>query len=116
MRAKEEFSEIKGITPAMFHILLSLAEGPQHGYGIGKSVEISSEGNFRLGPGTLYRTLESIRGYGWIRHSKRKLEPGDDPRRLYYEITPNGKEILIHELKKMESALKRAKKLDLLES
>ncbi|EKR63509.1 MULTISPECIES: PadR family transcriptional regulator [Leptospira] len=114
MVAKEESAEAKGITPAMFHILLSLAEGPQHGYGIGKSIEISSEGNFRLGPGTLYRTLESIRGFGWIRHSKRKMLENDDPRRLYYEITSDGKEILVYELKKLEIALKKAKKLKLL--
>ncbi len=73
MVIKEESIETKGITPAMFHILLSLAEGPQHGYGIGKSVEISSGGNFHLGPGTLYRTLELIRGFGWVRYSKKKI-------------------------------------------
>ncbi|EMI71682.1 PadR family transcriptional regulator [Leptospira noguchii] len=114
MSTKEESIETKGITPAMFHILLSLAEGAQHGYGIGKSVEISSGGNFHLGPGTLYRTLELIRGFGWVRYSKKKVVENDDPRRLYYEITSNGKEILVYELKKMETTLKRAKKLNLL--
>ncbi|MGJ4752594.1 PadR family transcriptional regulator [Leptospira kmetyi] len=114
MVLKEESIETKGITPAMFHILLSLAEGSQHGYGIGKSVEESSEGSFKLGPGTLYRTLESIRGFGWIRYSKKRANENDDPRRLYYEITSEGKEILVSELKKLEATLKRAKKLDLL--
>ncbi|EMN12496.1 PadR family transcriptional regulator [Leptospira borgpetersenii] len=114
MTLKEESVEAKGITPAMFHILLSLAEGPQHGYGIGKSIETSSGGNFRLGPGTLYRTLESIRGFGWIRYSRRKILENDDTRRLYYEITSDGKEILVSELKKLEVTLKKAKKLKLL--
>ncbi|EMY79546.1 transcriptional regulator, PadR family [Leptospira weilii serovar Ranarum str. ICFT] len=114
MGIKEESVETKGITPAMFHILLSLVEGRQHGYGIGKSIEVSSAGNFRLGPGTLYRTLETIRGFGWIRYSKKKTSENDDPRRLYYEITSDGKGILVYELKKLDTTLKRAKKLNLL--
>ncbi len=58
--------------------------------------------------------LELIRGFGWVRYSKKKVMENDDPRRLYYEITSDGKEILVYELKKMETTLKRAKKLKLL--
>ncbi|MDV6235479.1 PadR family transcriptional regulator [Leptospira ellisii] len=114
MSRKGESSERRSVTPAMFHILLSLAEGPSHGYGIAKSVEDSSDGSFKLGPGTLYRTLEQLRSWNWIQYSKRKTAADEDPRRLYYEIAAAGKKVLVSELKRLESTLRKAKRLDLL--
>ncbi|TGK33291.1 PadR family transcriptional regulator [Leptospira gomenensis] len=116
MSKKGDAPEQKSITPAMFHILLALAEEPSHGYAIAKSLYDSSSGSFKLGPGTLYRTLEQLRSWAWIRYSKRKAAEGDDPRRLYYEITATGKKVLVSELKKLESALIKAKSLDLLKN
>lgn len=77
--------------PATFHILMSLAEEERHGYAIIKDVEASTEGELRLSPGTLYRTLQRMLEEGLIVESNRRPARAlDDERRRYYRITPQG--------------------------
>ena len=73
-----------------FHILLALAGGERHGYGIMQEVERRSDGTVRLGPGTLYGAVKRMLESGWI--AERAADgPGDDPRRrCYYRLTPAG--------------------------
>ena len=52
------------LTPAAFHILLTLADGEKHGYGIMQEVAVISDGQIKLGPGTLYGTLKRMLGDG----------------------------------------------------
>jgi DNA-binding PadR family transcriptional regulator len=80
------------LTSAQFHILLTLAEGARHGYGIMQEVEERTEGALELGPGTLYRSLKQLMARGLIR----EVETCDDteaesgrPRRCY-ALTPSG--------------------------
>lgn len=54
------------MTPAMFALLLALSRGEQHGYGLSGAVESLTHGRIRLGPGTLYRTLQRMRVDGLI--------------------------------------------------
>ena len=76
---------------ATFHILMSLAEEERHGYAIIKDVEASTEGELRLSPGTLYRTLQRMLEEGLIVESgRRPARALDDERRRYYRITPHG--------------------------
>ncbi len=76
---------------ATFHILMSLAEEERHGYAIIKDVEASTEGELRLSPGTLYRTLQRMLEEGLIVESNRRPARAlDDERRRYYRITPQG--------------------------
>ena|SRR5215212_10031643 len=76
---------------ATFHILMSLAEEERHGYAIIKDVEASTEGELRLSPGTLYRSIQRMLEEGLIVESNRRPARAlDDERRRYYRITPLG--------------------------
>jgi DNA-binding PadR family transcriptional regulator len=54
------------LTPAQFHILVTLADGGRHGYGIMQEVERRTDGATELGPGTLYRSIKQLRARGFI--------------------------------------------------
>lgn len=80
------------LTPAMFHILLALADTERHGYGIMREVERASDGTFQLGPGTLYRSIKQMLALGLIEESEERPDPAlDDERRRYYRITGAGR-------------------------
>lgn len=79
------------LTPAAFHILLALADGEKHGYGIMLEVAEISQGQLKLGPGTLYGTIKRMLGDGWIEESEERPDPAlDDERRRYYRLTDLG--------------------------
>jgi DNA-binding PadR family transcriptional regulator len=79
------------LPPATLHILMALAEGDRHGYGIIQDVEDRTEGALRLSAGTLYRTIQRLVERGLIVESRRRPSPEeDDSRRRYYNITPFG--------------------------
>jgi DNA-binding PadR family transcriptional regulator len=87
------------LTPAVFHILLALASGARHGYGIMKQVEADSMGKVRMGPGTLYGSLKRMLDDGLVRQSQPRLDPErDDERRIYYQLTGAGARALAAEL------------------
>ena len=76
---------------ATFHILMSLAEEERHGYAIIKDVEASTDGELRLSPGTLYRSIQRMLEDGLIVESNRRPARAlDDERRRYYRLTPLG--------------------------
>lgn len=80
------------LTPAMFHILLALADGERHGYGIMREVEATTDGAFQLGPGTLYRSIKQMLALGLVEESDERPDPElDDERRRYYRITSAGR-------------------------
>jgi DNA-binding PadR family transcriptional regulator len=73
-----------------FEILLALAAGKLHGYGIMQQVESRSGGSTRLGPGTLYGAIKRMIRAGWIDTSE--PDSGDDVRRrCYYRLTRAGR-------------------------
>jgi DNA-binding PadR family transcriptional regulator len=79
------------LPPATFHILMSLAEEERHGYAIIKDVEASTDGELRLSPGTLYRSIQRMLEEGLIVESNRRPARAlDDERRRYYRITHVG--------------------------
>lgn len=90
------------LTPAMFQILLALADGERHGYSIMREVERASEGAFLLGPGTLYRSIKQMLALGLIEESDERPDPDDDDeRRRYYRITPFGQRVLQAETRRL---------------
>ena len=100
------------LTPAVLHILLVLASGELHGYAIAQEVERATDGDIRMGPGTLYGSIERMLDAGFIAESTRPSQR-DDPRRRYYRITGAGKRALSAELARLERvvAIARAKHL-----
>jgi DNA-binding PadR family transcriptional regulator len=92
------------LTPFAFHVLLALADGERHGYGIIKEVEDRSGGTVTLRTGTLYTLLARLKKEGLIAEAglPEGAEPGDD-RRRYYELTPLGDEVLKAEARRLEA-------------
>jgi DNA-binding PadR family transcriptional regulator len=93
----------------MYHILLSLAQGERHGYGIMREVAELSDGAVKLGPGTLYRVLREILDAGLIVESDERPDPAhDDERRRYYALTDAGRRAAQAETLRMERVVRRA--------
>jgi DNA-binding PadR family transcriptional regulator len=111
---KRETESFLPLTPAMFHILLALADGEKHGYAILKEVARRTEDKVRLSAGTLYGNLSRLESAGLIAESNKRPEVVlDDERRRYYLLTEFGREVAVAEAERMEEALgqARAKKL-----
>ena len=83
--------QLPPLTPAVFYILLALADGDKHGYGIMKEVEERTEGQIRLKPGTLYQAISRLVSAGLIEEIAERPDPAtDDERRRYYRLTGGG--------------------------
>ncbi len=99
---------------AAFHILLSLADEDRHGYGIMRQVEQQTDGRMRLGPGTLYSSIQALLEEGLIQEvdAGEESEPGRE-RRRYYRLTSAGRKVARAEAEKLAGVLRvaRAKKL-----
>lgn len=95
------------LKPADFHILLALADGPRHGYGIMKEVERESSGGVRLEVGSLYRLIGRLLDTGLLEEAE------SDDRRRYYRISRLGRRALRAEAERLASLvdLVRARKL-----
>jgi len=110
-RRPEEFLPL---TPAMFHILLALADKERHGYHIMREVDERTEGNVKLGPGTLYGSIKRMMGDGLIEELEERPDPElDDERRRYYRLTDFGFRVATAEAQRLEQMVRsaRAKKL-----
>ena len=95
------------LTPAVFHVLLALSGGKLHGYAIAKEVVRHTDGNVRMGPGTLYGTLRRLLDEGWVAVSE---TPGEvDERRRYYRLTGLGKRALEEEVQRMDALVRTAR-------
>jgi DNA-binding PadR family transcriptional regulator len=96
------------LSPATLHILLSLAGEDRHGYGIMQEVARQSEGQYKLGPGTLYDNLQKMMDHGMVESAPPRSED-DDPRRRYYRMTRLGKGVLSAEIVRLESVVREAR-------
>ena len=98
------------LTSGMYHILLALARGERHGYGIMREVEALSEGAVRLGPGSLYRVLREMLDAGLIAESGERPDPAhDDERRRYYALTELGRRAALAETRRLARLVERAR-------
>ena len=98
------------LTPAVFFVLFSLADGEKHGYAIMQGMARLSDGKVHMGPGTLYTTLQRLLDLDWIEEvqSRAGMEGGN--RRRYYRLTGNGKALLEAELSRMDSLVRLARR------
>lgn len=94
------------LTPAVFHILLALADGEKHGYSIMQEVATITQGTVRMGPGTLYGTIKRLLEAEMIAESDERPDPLlDDERRRYYRLTPFGERVAQAEAARLATLL-----------
>jgi DNA-binding PadR family transcriptional regulator len=90
------------LSPAVFNILLALADGDKHGYGIMLEVERNTGGQVNMGPGTLYGSIKRMLKAGFILESDERPDPElDDQRRRYYGLTDLGRKVLKAESRRL---------------
>ena len=103
------------LTPAVFHILLAVADGDRHGLGIMSDVEERTRGAVKLGPGTLYGTIKRMMLAKLLEEAKERPAPEeDDPRRRYYAITPLGRRAAELEAERLAALLGIAREKNIL--
>src|SRR6478672_6420850 len=87
-------SDFTPMSPAFFHILLSLGAGERQGYAIKREVAARTEGKLKLGPGVLYGSINKMLELGLIEEAEHRPDPHlDDERRRYYRITAYGRKV-----------------------
>jgi len=99
---------------AAFQILLSLAEENLHGYGIMRHVEQQTGGRMRLGPGTLYSSIQALLEEGLIEEVEASgAQAAADERRRYYRMTNAGRKVARSEAERLADLLRvaRAKRI-----
>ena len=110
--SRSENQNNRPLTPATFHILLSVAEGPSHGYRIKRVVEERTDGAVRLGAGTLYAGLGRMVRDGLIEETEPPEDAGavePSSRWRFYEITGVGSDALKREIARLEADLQAAR-------
>ena len=108
---------LPSITPAVFQIMVALAEGGLHGYGVMQDVERITNGAVRLGPGTLYRSIQRMLVDDVIEEIEIALgEETDADRRRYYRLTPKGLAIAKGEAQRLADLVDAARARGLLPS
>jgi DNA-binding PadR family transcriptional regulator len=96
--------EFLPLTPAVFNILLALADSEKHGYGIMLEVEANTKGQVLMGPGTLYGSIKRMLKAELIEESDERTDPEmDDQRRRYYRLTDLGRRTLRMEAERLAS-------------
>ena len=99
------------LTRNEFHVLLALLPGFRHGYGIMQDVEALTDGDLRLGPGTLYTAIKRLVNAGLIE----ECEPDADRRRCY-RVTRKGRGAAAAEAEQLSVLVRAARKRGLLPS
>ena len=106
----DELRKLLPLTPAVLFILLALSEGEKHGYAIMQNVHELSDGQFRMGPGTLYTTIQRVLDLSLIEETdKASSHSALESRRRYYRLTRSGRQLLAAEVARMESVVRRAR-------
>jgi DNA-binding PadR family transcriptional regulator len=101
------------LTPAVLHVLLALAEEDKHGYAIAQDVEALTDGRVRMGPGTLYGTIQRLLAAGLVGHAASPARERDE-RRRYYRLTAAGRKVLAAELARLDTVVEYARARNLL--
>lgn len=101
--------KVEPLTESYFYILLCLAGGPNHGYGIMQKTKELSDGEVKIGSGTMYGATSNMMKKGWIVESSKFSEDYD--RRRMYELTDEGRQVLETEIARLRRLLTGAKEI-----
>ncbi len=106
------------MTKRTLQILLSLAEGPLHGYGIKQNIARRTGGAVNLGSGTLYEAIQRMEIWSWIEEvpPPDREPPSGGPPRRFFALTAAGQDALSEELQRMDEIVRYARGRDLLEA
>src|SRR4051794_29817564 len=97
------------LTPAVFHILLALADGERHGYAIMQEVAQETGATFTMGPGTLYGSLKRMLDAGLVEEAGERPDPKlNDERRRFYRLTAKGQTAAVEEAKRLDALVRLA--------
>ena len=101
--------KLNPLPSAAFQILLALAGEDLHGYAIMRRVEEQTSGRVRLGPGTLYSSIQTLLEEGLIEEVNAAARDAGDERRRYYRITSAGRKVARGEAERMADLLRVAR-------
>jgi DNA-binding PadR family transcriptional regulator len=101
-------SDPPDLTPIAFEVLLSLVQGPQHGYGIKLDVEARTRGELSLGSGTLYQAIQRLERDGLIGEA-RTAAPADARRGRTYRLLPPGRAAVDAHLRRLSRIVEYAR-------
>jgi DNA-binding PadR family transcriptional regulator len=108
--AQKKPDELLPLTPAVFHVLLALADGERHGYAVMQEVAEHTEGAIKMGPGTLYGTVKRLLKARLIEESDERPDSNlDDERRRYYRLTALGEQVVKAEARRYEEMVRLAR-------
>ena len=96
------------MAPAVFQILIALADRPLHGYGIMLDIADRSDGKVKMSPGTLYGSIKQMLEDGLIEEMDSR-PAADDERRRYYRLTRDGRDAARQEMARMSALLGHAR-------
>jgi DNA-binding PadR family transcriptional regulator len=101
------------LTPAMFHVMVALADDDTHGYAILKHVAEQTDGRVQLSTGTLYGIIKRLLADGLAEEPKRRPVAADrgkdDERRRYYRLTDFGRRVVTAETARLEHMVSAAR-------
>lgn len=107
---RSEARDLLPLSPVVLHLLLALASGERHGYAMAREVEDTTGGQVRVGPGTLYGSIQRMLAAGLIEGApRRRRTADDDERRRYYRITALGRRALELELERLAQVVRSAR-------
>lgn len=102
------------LTPVVLHILLALSEGERHGYAIAQEIEETTQGQIKMGPGTLYGSIQRMLASAVIEEAPARrratgTNESEDARRRYYRMTAFGRRVLELELDRLNAVVQLAR-------
>lgn len=112
--ARRDPDALVPLTPAVFHILLTLTDDERHGYSIMREVATRTGGKLRIGPGTLYGSIKRMLADHLIEEVTTHPDPAlDDERRRYYRLTDFGRRVAMAEAERLAEVvgIARSKRL-----
>lgn len=105
-----ELDQLLPLSPYVFQILVALAGGAKHGYGIMTDVRERTRGSVRIGTGTLYTAIKRLLNHGWITEVTASAES-----RREYRLTELGDAVARAEARRLETMLELARERRLLD-
>jgi DNA-binding PadR family transcriptional regulator len=105
----DNFGNLLPLSPVVFFVLFALGDGEKHGYAIMQEVAVLSDHKLRMGPATLYTTIQRL--VDQLQVEETDKDAGG--RRRYYRLTQSGRQLLSAELQRQADVvqLARMKKL-----